>query len=144
MAALAYTCALIATTGTSAGTTTINQNHINGETSVIGLIDPDGYETPEFRERVHVIVGKILQERRTMPGIGDFLVPSVVNKDGKVSYWGIFDLAEMPEEDAYLEAEARFYSALKCLGEENVVDFGMVNLATVTMRIEPFRRPPRA
>lgn len=108
---------------------------------MIGLIDSEGYETPEFTERVNRLVKIMLDQRRAMPDIGDFLVPTVITAEGKISYWGILDLAIMPEEDAYIEAAARFYSAVQCLHEHNIMDFGLVNMSSVIGR-NPFPKAP--
>lgn len=111
----------------------------------IRMMDDDNQPTPHFQRIVEDIVRNTLTIRKQVPTAGDFFCPAVCNKDGNVSYWGVLDFGEIPEEDYYIEAERRFYSATQCLGEENITGFGLVGMPAVIQR-QPFvgmRKPPQ-
>ena len=107
------------------------------------FVDEDGHVTHLFIEATADMVKSVLDRRSRGVPIGDLFVPAVKHKGGKISYWGIIDFEELPEEDIYVEVRRRFYGA--CLALENdfqeILEIGMVNVGMVINKIPPF--PPK-
>lgn len=104
---------------------------------LLRIANERGEPSPEFKTMVLDMVMNTLLARRHHPIKGDFFVPAICDRGGRVSYWGVIDFANTPSEDLCLDIERRFFSGSRYVGARNIAGFGLVGLSSVVHR-NPF------
>lgn len=92
----------------------------------------EGYLYPDpgfaYQQMVQAVVTGLSQHHAHLTSASEqFFVLAVRLYSGKLSTWGIFDLATLPHEDLVVECGRRFYAAARILGESNIESVTIVN-----------------
>ena len=98
------------------------------------LLDDNGQPLPMFHKIVRGMTEDVLKHPPQT-----FLVPIVETRDGKISYWGLIDPRDTPDEDWQLELNRRFYSACKLLDQKQIKAFHLCDINGVLAG--QFRKP---
>ena len=107
------------------------------------MILENGRPSNQFKAMIHGMVEAWIQHEKRSPEPSQFIVISVQERDGRVSYWGLIDAQTTPEEDLYVEVERRAYCGYRTIGQEKIWGCGMLDIFSVLDR-DPLPWPPGA